>query len=246
MVQIIIIVLIVAADLLTKYLLTPLMLEQAGNSLQLIPNVLHLTYVENTGASFGILQNSVVFFIIVTGIVLAAGITFMVRTRKTQSFFLKISLSLVIGGAFGNFYDRIVFGFVRDFIDFKLLSFWNWVFNIADAALVIGAILLGIYVLFIYKEKDGKPVLAIRKKRDEDEAMEIDVEEDSEQDEEHKDEESKTKIEDTEGKKTPKKRRRKNKSESDKNEPDDEGGEPDGKHKDAEKNDAKKVNRKSK
>ena len=105
MLQIIIIVLIVAADLLTKYLLTPLM-HQAGGSLPLIPNVLHLTYVENTGASFGIFQNSVVFFIIVTGIVLAAGIAFMIRTRKTQSIFLKISLSLVIGGAMGRPTDR--------------------------------------------------------------------------------------------------------------------------------------------
>ncbi len=181
MIQIIIIVLIVAADLLTKYLLTPLM-QQAGGSLPLIPNVLDLTYVENTGASFGIFQNSVVLFIIVTGIVLAAGITFMIRTRKMQSVFLKISLSLVIGGAFGNFYDRIVLGFVRDFIDFKMLSFWKWIFNIADAALVIGAILLGIYVLFIYKEKDGKSVLSLRRKRDEDEAGgEKDIEEEQEE-----------------------------------------------------------------
>ena len=181
MIQIIIIVLIVAADLLTKYLLTPLM-QQAGGSLPLIPNVLDLTYVENTGASFGIFQNSVVLFIIVTGIVLAAGITFMIRTRKMQSIFLKISLSLVIGGAFGNFYDRIVLGFVRDFIDFKMLSFWKWIFNIADAALVIGAILLGIYVLFIYKEKDGKSVLSLRRKRDEDEAGgEKDIEEEQEE-----------------------------------------------------------------
>jgi signal peptidase II len=171
MLQIIIIVLIVAADLLTKYLLTPLMLEQAGSSLPIIPNVLHFTYVENTGASFGILQNGVIFFIVVTGIVLAAAIAFMIRTRKRQSAFLKISLSLVVGGAIGNLYDRIVFGFVRDFIDVRLLSFWKWIFNVADASLVIGAILLGIYVLFIYKEKDGKPVLALRKKRDEDESL---------------------------------------------------------------------------
>ena len=176
MLQIIIIVLIVAADLLTKYLLTPLM-QQAGGSLPLVPNVLDFTYVENTGASFGIFQNSVILFIIVTGIVLAAGITFMIRTRKTQSVFLKISLSLVIGGAFGNFYDRIVLGFVRDFIDFKMLSFWKWIFNIADATLVIGAILLGIYVLFIYKEKDGKSVLALRRKRDNEQDIEGVIEE---------------------------------------------------------------------
>lgn len=163
MLQIIIIVLVVAADLLTKYLLTPIMMD-AGGSVPVLGNWFHFTYVENTGASFGIFQNSVPFFIVVTSIVLVAGIIFMVKTRKAQSLFLKVSLSLVIGGAIGNFYDRIVFGYVRDFLDFKL-SFWRWVFNVADACLVVGAIMLGIYVLFIHKEKDGKTLLAKRKKK---------------------------------------------------------------------------------
>ncbi len=162
MLQIIIVLLIVAADLLTKYLLVPLM-TQAGGSLPVFGNWFHLTYVENTGASFGIFQDSVPFFIAVTAIVLVVALVFMIKTRKTQSKFLKISLSLVIGGAIGNFYDRIVFGFVRDFIDFRL-SFWHWVFNIADACLVIGSIMLGIYVLFIHKEKDGKPLFAKRER----------------------------------------------------------------------------------
>ena len=163
MLQIIIIVLVIAADLVSKYLLTPIMME-AGGSIPVLGDWFNLTYVQNTGASFGIFQNSVPFFIVVTSIVLIAGIIFMIKTRKTQSLFLKISLSLVIGGAIGNFYDRIVFGYVRDFLDFRL-SFWHWVFNVADACLVVGAIMLGVYVLFIHKEKDGKTLLAKRNKK---------------------------------------------------------------------------------
>lgn len=163
MLQIIIILLIVAADLLTKYLLVPVMM-QAGGSVPVIGSWFHLTYVENTGASFGIFQNSVPFFIAVTAVVLVVGIVFMIKTRKTQSVFLKVSLSLVIGGAIGNFYDRVVFGYVRDFLDFRL-PFWHWVFNIADACLVIGSIMLGVYVLFIHKEKDGKTLFARREKK---------------------------------------------------------------------------------
>lgn len=162
--QIIIIILVVAADLISKYLLTSL-IQQAGGTIPLIQDVFHLTYVQNTGASFGIFQNQVTFFVIATSIVLIVGIVFMIRTRKTQSRFMKISLSLVLGGAIGNFYDRIVFGYVRDLLDFRLFDFWRWVFNVADACLVIGAIMLGVYVLFIYREKDGKSLFAKREKK---------------------------------------------------------------------------------
>ena len=166
MLQIIIIIVAAAADILTKYLITSPM--SVGETYPVFGNWFNITYVKNTGASFGILQDNVGLFIVVTSIVLAAAIVFMIRTRKKQSLFLKISLSLVVGGAIGNFYDRIVFGFVRDFLDFRL-PFWRWVFNIADACLVVGAIMLGIYVLFLHKEKDGKTLLA---KRDKNKAQE--------------------------------------------------------------------------
>jgi signal peptidase II len=161
MLQIIIIVLALVADQLTKYLLVPMILD---GSVSVIPGVFQLTYVQNEGASFGILQGARVVFIIITLIVIAGVAVFMIKTRKTQPMFLKISLSLIVSGAVGNLYDRIVFGFVRDMFNFQEVHF-PWVFNVADACLVVGSIMLGIYILFIYKEKDGKSLLARRGKK---------------------------------------------------------------------------------
>ena len=156
MLQIIIIVLTLAADQLSKYLLVPMI---QNGPVTVIPGVFQLSYVENRGASFGMLQGARVVFIIVTCLVLVGAAIYMFRTRKTQTLFLKISLSLIVSGAVGNLYDRILFGYVRDMFDFHEVYF-PWVFNVADACLVIGSILLGIYILFIYKEKDGKPLFA--------------------------------------------------------------------------------------
>lgn len=153
MLQIILIVLSVAADQLAKLLLVPMLETLPDKTMTIIPGVFSLTYTPNEGASFGMLQGARVFFIIVTIIVLAVGAVLMVKTRKRQSLFLKISLSLVIGGAVGNFIDRIAFGYVRDLFDFRQVYF-PWIFNIADMCLVVGAIMLGVYVLFMYKPKE--------------------------------------------------------------------------------------------
>lgn len=153
MLQIIIIALSVTADQLTKYFLVPLIPN--GGSVTVIPGVFDLSYTSNPGASFGILPGFQIFFIIVTIIVLAVGGVYMVKTGRKQSLFLKICLSLIIGGAIGNFIDRVFIGQVRDFLDFSQVYF-PWLFNIADACLVVGAIMLGVYVIFMYKPKGGK------------------------------------------------------------------------------------------
>ena len=161
MIQILIIILALAADQLTKYFLVPMI--QSG-PVTVIPGVFQLAFVKNEGASFGIFPGARVIFIIVTCIVLAAAAVYMIRARKTQTLFLKISLSLIVSGAIGNLIDRVILGYVRDMFDFHEIYF-PWIFNVADACLVVGSILLGIYILFIYKEKDGKPLFAKHEKK---------------------------------------------------------------------------------
>lgn len=157
MLQIIIIVLLVAADQLTKFLLWPALAAYPNGSMPLIKGVLHFTKSENTGAAFGIFQGMQVLFIVMTIIVLAVAVYIMFRYRNKHSRFIKVLIAVLFSGALGNLIDRIAFGYVRDFIDFRMFDFWKYVFNIADAALVIGAILLGVYILFFYKE-NKKPI----------------------------------------------------------------------------------------
>ncbi len=152
MLQIIIIVLLVAADQLTKFLIFPGLETLPGQTMPLIQDVFHLSYVKNTGASFGMLQGMRWLFIVFTILVLIATVYIMIKYRNKHSRFVKVCIAVLFAGALGNLIDRIALGYVRDFLDFRLFDFWKWVFNIADASLVIGAILLGIYILFFYKD----------------------------------------------------------------------------------------------
>lgn len=111
------------------------------NSIPIIKDILHLTYVENRGAAFGILQNQKLFFIIITIVVLGFiwFYTYYNRLNKIMIF----GFSLIASGAIGNLIDRIRLGFVVDY--FHVLNFP--VFNIADSAVVVGTILVGIFIL---------------------------------------------------------------------------------------------------
>ncbi len=110
---------------------------QPGDSLPLIPGIFHLTYVRNPGAAFGILAHQTTFFIVISLLMIAL-IFFGRRFFSTRRIFLQLALSLQVGGALGNLIDRIRFGYVIDFLDFRI---WP-VFNFADVAMVAGMILL--------------------------------------------------------------------------------------------------------
>lgn len=135
---------VIIIDQLTKWL-TVAFLKPIG-SMPLWQDVLHLTYVENTGAAFGLLKNHRWVFMIVSTVAIIAMIVFMILNRS-QSVLFNISIGMIIGGGIGNMIDRIVNGFVVDFIDFTLINFA--VFNGADSFVCIGAVLLFIYILFI-------------------------------------------------------------------------------------------------
>ncbi len=168
--QILIVTAAIAIDQIAKEIVTSMLAP--WESVPVLGDIFKLTYIQNEGASFGILQGKRVFFIIATGITLVALGYYMVTQRKKQGNWLRVCLSLIAAGAAGNFIDRLTTvdgskrGFVRDFLDFSGLHF-PWIFNVADMCLVVGSIMLGIYILFIHKEKDGKPMFAKREHHDE-------------------------------------------------------------------------------
>lgn len=122
-------------------------LEPVG-SIPLIEGVFHLSYVENRGAAFSILQDQRMFFLISTLVIFAA-IIIALRKGIIQTKTGKWALYLVFGGAMGNYLDRLLRGFVVDLFYFKLIDFP--VFNVADIFVCAGAALFFIYVLFQHK-----------------------------------------------------------------------------------------------
>ncbi len=149
MIYIFLAVVIFGVDIATKFLAKS---HLAGSpSIPLIEDVFYLTYVENRGAAFGILQGGLLFFIIVAA-VMAVVVVWLLRTYKTRHTLMKLGLSFLCSGALGNTVDRIMQGYVVDFFDFRLIDFP--VFNVADIFVCIGAGLLAIYFIF-YDNKRG-------------------------------------------------------------------------------------------
>jgi signal peptidase II len=133
---------VIVLDQLTKFAATDY-LTQHGE-IQLVP-FLNLVLVHNTGAAFGFLSGAGgwqnVFFIIVA-VAACAFILWMSWRLSAKDKLLAIALMLVLGGALGNLLDRLVHGYVIDFID-VYYGTWHWpAFNVADSAITIGAILL--------------------------------------------------------------------------------------------------------
>lgn len=123
-----------------------------GRNITIIPNILNFTYTENTGVAFGIGSSNLILIIIVNIVVLGIIIKFIKERKEQVNFSILISLILILSGGIGNLIDRIVRGYVIDFIDVNLFNFPN--FNIADISISIGIISL-IFILCnsILKEK---------------------------------------------------------------------------------------------
>lgn len=130
---------VVLIDQWTKWLVVKHM--EIGQSIPIIENVLHITSHRNMGAAFGILQGQLVFFIIVTIFVIAFIVYYIHKEGKNDPFF-GIILGLLLGGAAGNFIDRLFRDGVVDFIDVYIFTYDFPIFNVADSALVIGVGLL--------------------------------------------------------------------------------------------------------
>lgn len=141
MIYIIIIVLGIILDRLTKNYAINNLIENPYSG-----TLFNFTYLENRGAAFGILQDRRIFFIILTLAIVCALVYYFLKNYKTNPKVLNIALAMIISGAIGNFYDRLIQGYVVDFIEFAFVNFP--VFNIADIFVTIGSILLIIYMIF--------------------------------------------------------------------------------------------------
>lgn len=143
-----IVILIFADQLIKIWAMSSLM---PIKTIPIFKDVFHLTYVENHGAAYSILQGKTVFLIAVTSVAIAVAL-YLLFSKKIQSKLLITSLVLIVSGGIGNLIDRIRLGFVVDYLDFRLINFP--VFNLADCCVVVGTAFVLIYFFFIEpKEK---------------------------------------------------------------------------------------------
>ncbi|UXS28548.1 signal peptidase II [Staphylococcus delphini] len=143
---------ILIGDQLTKFIIRTQM--TIGESFAVLPKFLYITSHRNNGAAWGILSGKMTFFYIITVIILVALIIFYIKEAKNHML-MQIAISLLFSGALGNFIDRVSSGEVVDFIDTVIFGYDFPIFNIADASLTIGVILL-IIVLLKDQNQKGK------------------------------------------------------------------------------------------
>ena len=126
-----------------------------GESVRVIDNFFNITYVNNHGAAFGIMDGKIIFIILVS--ILIFGYLIYEIKKGTHSKLITLSISFVIGGLLGNLFDRLIYGYVIDFLDFDFFGYDFAIFNIGDSFIVIGTILLAIgYILEEKNENKNK------------------------------------------------------------------------------------------
>lgn len=140
-------IIFILLDQVSKYIV----INYLNKDIEIIKNFFYLIYTKNNGAAFSILTGKRILLIVVT-ISIIIGIINYIRKNKTNKKIEILSFSLIIGGSIGNLIDRIVRGYVVDFISVKIFNYNFPIFNIADSFICIGVFLL----LFVSFRKERK------------------------------------------------------------------------------------------
>ena len=146
------IIFLVGLDQYTKQLVVAYIPE--GSKLEIIPNFFNITYVKNTGAAWSMFEGQRSIFIIIT-IAAVIYFSYLLIKEKDKPFINKLCYLLIVGGAIGNFIDRVLNAYVVDFLSFKLFGSYDFpVFNLADCFLTIGVFLY--IILSLVEMKNAK------------------------------------------------------------------------------------------
>ena len=149
MVYIILVAILIALDQVSKYIIDNNFFE--GDTLGVITDFFHITYVKNRGIAFGMFQGKLDIISIATVITIIAIIYYLYRDRNKMPILEKIGFNFILAGAIGNMIDRVARGFVIDMIDFR--GIWAFVFNLADVWINIGVLLILLEYFFDNKKK---------------------------------------------------------------------------------------------
>ena len=159
---IILILILTLADQLVKYFIQANM--SVGDTIPIIQDVFHITYIQNTGAAWGSFSGKTVFLLVFTSILLVLMIYAYIKLLVANKFkSLRIGLLFLISGACGNMIDRVARGYVIDMFDFTLIDFP--VFNVADIYVTCSIIFLFILIIFVIDDKELEEVFKGRFRR---------------------------------------------------------------------------------
>ncbi len=130
-------------DIISKFILSNLI--KLNDSIVIIKNFFNLTYVHNSGAAWSMFKDKRLFLILIS----VGALVIIIKCIREFKDNIKnrFAFSLLIGGLFGNLYDRIIYGYVRDFLDFKIFNYNYPIFNFADIFIFCGIVLLIIAVV---------------------------------------------------------------------------------------------------
>lgn len=124
------------------------------SSIEVINSFFSITYVRNTGAAWSILSGNTLFLVLISLIALVIIYLYFIKNKKLSKL-ENISYGLLIGGIIGNLVDRIIYGYVIDYLDFKIINYDFPIFNIADICIVVSIILVAINLMVgEYHEKN--------------------------------------------------------------------------------------------
>lgn len=149
MVYIILVAILIALDQVSKYVIDKNFFE--GDTLGVITDFFHITYVKNRGIAFGMFQGKLDIISVATVIAIIAIIYYLYKDRNKMPILEKIGFNFILAGAIGNMIDRVARGFVIDMIDFR--GIWAFVFNLADVWINIGVLLILLEYFFDNKKK---------------------------------------------------------------------------------------------
>ena len=122
------------------------------DTIKIIPNFFNIMYVRNTGAAFSIMENSRVFFIVIGMVAIYLIWRFFIKDKQLNNYYIVI-YSMLIAGIIGNMIDRILYGYVIDYLSFNIFGYSFPVFNLADTFIVVSIIMLIIYEGVVFKWK---------------------------------------------------------------------------------------------
>lgn len=150
MIYYLIIAAVILLDRAAKHVVSSNM--QTGDTIPVIENIFHITYVRNTGAAFSMWEEQWSIIVAFPAIVLAAGLVMLFLKRRSWSMPMKLAIAFICGGGIGNFIDRVSMGYVIDFFDFRVFP----VFNIADIFICVGCGLMILEILVLERKRSGK------------------------------------------------------------------------------------------